>query len=184
MNESAMCLAKSAGVSSPYMSTTPDSHRSNNNNPLLELCRDVDLLVVLPTGGSGKSFLFELHPTVEANRMTVVFFPLIVLLLQFGRNIEAPPHGLKIQTWVVGKEARPDTNFLFVSAVHAGHHKAFREFLYLMHHQNRLARLCFEEAHCFYQQSFRSVLNLPWLSEWEASVCAFANLLFRIKAAG
>src|SRR5271170_4915370 len=35
------------------------------------LCRDVDLLVVLPTGGSGKSLLFELHPTVEANRMTV-----------------------------------------------------------------------------------------------------------------
>ena len=61
------------------------------------LCRDVDLLVVLPTGG-GKSLLFELPPISEANRITAVILPLIVLLLQFGRKIQAPPHGLRIQT--------------------------------------------------------------------------------------
>jgi hypothetical protein len=67
--------------------------------------------------------------------MTVVIFAPDSTLGSIEQNIEAPPHGLRIQTWVVGKEPRPDTCLMFVSAEHAGYDKAFRQFLYLMHHQ-------------------------------------------------
>ena len=132
------------------------------------LRRKKDIIGVMPTGG-GKSFIFMVPAAMEENKTTVVVVPLVALTADLiQRAVKA---GISATRWSANESSllRMNTPRLLFVAMENAVKENFRGFLLELAHQERLARIVFDEAHLLvswaeFRPLMRSLVSLRSVS--------------------
>lgn len=121
------------------------------------LAREHNLLGCLPTG-SGKTLLMLFPAAIyEQTLITIVITPLDGLTADLERRCRQLP--IRYTRWSLTQTENPRTPIVFASVEHASLH-AFRQYLTLLHSEDLLSRIIFEEVHVILgHRSFRTCLN-------------------------
>jgi superfamily II DNA helicase RecQ len=112
-----------------------------------------DLLLILPAG-SGKTLVYLLLTAMEHGRTTIVFSPYLTLQQDLVRRCE---HGFKVAIWDEFSVPTGHIDLLFIQVEKYG--TGADDFIRQLFVQNKLNFVVFDEAHLFFNITFRQFME-------------------------